>query len=64
MMANVLRGATYQGKGRNNLFAQDIPAEVNGMLLSAQAAGCIDFVLPLNKIATKLVKIDTRVAQD
>jgi hypothetical protein len=45
-------------------FAKDISAEVNGMPLSAQAQGCIDFVLPLDKIATKLVKIGTRVAQD
>src|ERR1019366_3863294 len=27
-------------------FAQDMSAEVDGMPLSAQAAGCIDFVLP------------------
>jgi two-component system CheB/CheR fusion protein len=35
-------------------FAQDISAEVGNMPLSAQAAGCIDFVLPLNKIPDKL----------
>jgi len=35
-------------------FAQDMSAEVNHMPLSAQAAGCIDFVLPLNKIPDKL----------
>jgi hypothetical protein len=34
------------------------------MGLSAPAAGCIDFLLPLDKIATKLAKIGTRVAQD
>ncbi len=38
-------------------FAQDISAEVNHMPLSAQAAGCIDFVLPLNKIPAKLKKL-------
>ncbi len=35
-------------------FAQDMSAEVDGMPLSAQAAGCADFVLPLNKIPAKL----------
>lgn len=35
-------------------FAQDMSAEVNHMPLSAQAAGCADFVLPLNKIPNKL----------
>ena len=35
-------------------FAQDMSAEVNHMPLSAQAAGCVDFVLPLNKIPAKL----------
>ena len=45
-------------------FAQDMSAEVNDMPLSAQAGDCIDFVLPLDKIATKLAKMATRVAQD
>ena len=31
-------------------FAQDMSAEVDGMPLSAQASGCIDFVLPPDKI--------------
>jgi two-component system CheB/CheR fusion protein len=35
-------------------FAQDMSAEINHMPLSAQAAGCVDFVLPLNKIPDKL----------
>ncbi|MBC7653319.1 MAG: chemotaxis protein CheB [Oligoflexus sp.] len=35
-------------------FAQDSSAEVNHMPLNAQAAGCIDFVLPLNKIPEKI----------
>ncbi len=38
-------------------FAQDMFAEVNHMPLSAQAAGCIDFVLPLNKIPAKLKRL-------
>jgi len=35
-------------------FAQDSSAEVGHMPLSAQEVGCIDFVLPLNKIPAKL----------
>ena len=35
-------------------FAQDMSAEVNGMPLSAQEAGCVDFVLPPEKIADEL----------
>ena len=38
-------------------FAQDMSAEVDFMPLSAQAAGCADFVLPLNKIPAKLKKL-------
>ncbi len=35
-------------------FAQDSSAEVGHMPLSAQAAGCVDFVLPVNKIPYQL----------
>ena len=35
-------------------FAQDMSAEVDFMPLSAQAAGCADFVMPLDKIPHKL----------
>ena len=35
-------------------FAQDTSAEVDFIPLHAQAAGCIDFVIPLNKIPAKL----------
>ncbi|MBA3665971.1 MAG: chemotaxis protein CheB [Bacteroidetes bacterium] len=38
-------------------FAQDMSAEVASMPLSAQTAGCIDFVLPLNKIPDKLKRL-------
>lgn len=38
-------------------FAQDMSAEVDYMPLSAQAAGCVDFVLPLNKIPDKLKQL-------
>ena len=38
-------------------FAQDMSAEVNHMPLRAQAAGCVDFVLPLNEIPGKLKRL-------
>jgi two-component system CheB/CheR fusion protein len=38
-------------------FAQDMSAEVDHMPLSAQAAGCVDFVLPLNKMPDKLKRL-------
>ena len=43
-------------------FAQDKSAEVNGMPLSAQASGCVDFVLPPDKIAGKLKRLASRSA--
>ena len=39
------------------IFAQDISAEVSGMPLSAQATGCVDFVLPPDKIPAELDKL-------
>ncbi len=36
-------------------FAQDMSAEVDSMPLHVQAAGLVDFVLPLNNIPAKLV---------
>jgi two-component system CheB/CheR fusion protein len=39
------------------VFAQDQSAEVNDMPLKAQASGCVDFVLPPNKISHKLMKL-------
>ena len=41
-------------------FAQDISAEVSGMPLSAQATGCVDFVLPADKIPAELDKLIAR----
>ena len=38
-------------------FAQDKSAEVDGMPLSAQASGCVDFVLPPDKIADELQRL-------
>jgi chemotaxis response regulator CheB len=45
-------------------FAQDMSAKVDGMPLSAQASGCVDFVLPPDKIAEELANIGARVSQD
>ena len=38
-------------------FAQDASAEVDGMPLSARATGCVDFVLPPDKISDELQTI-------
>jgi len=38
-------------------FAQDMSAEVDGMPLSAQATGCVDFVLPPDKIPDELQRL-------
>ena len=40
-------------------FAQDMSAEVDFMPLSAQASGCVDFVMPLDKIPGKLKSLAT-----
>jgi two-component system CheB/CheR fusion protein len=43
-------------------FAQDKSAKVDGMPLSAQASGCVDFVLPPGKIPHALqVRIPMKV---
>ena len=46
--------------GGGTTFAQDKSAEVDGMPLSAQATGCVDFVLPPHKIAGALHKMAQR----
>jgi two-component system CheB/CheR fusion protein len=38
-------------------FAQDMSAEIDGMPLSAQASGCVDFVLPPDKIPDELQRL-------
>jgi CRP/FNR family cyclic AMP-dependent transcriptional regulator len=43
-------------------FAQDMTAEVSGMTLSAQASGCVDFVLPPSKIPDALQRLISRIA--
>ena len=55
-------GCKYMKAKGGTTFAQDSSAEVSGMPLSAQASGCIDFVLPPDKIAEELAKIGARVA--
>ena len=42
------------------VFAQDKSAGVEGMPLSAEASGCVDFVLPPDKISDELGKIAGR----
>ncbi|MBC7366556.1 MAG: chemotaxis protein CheB [Undibacterium sp.] len=42
-------------------FAQDASAEVEEMPLSAQASGCVDFVLPPEEIPRKLQKLADRL---
>ena len=41
---------THGGK----IFAQDMTAEINQMPFNDQASGCVDFILPINKIPGKL----------
>jgi chemotaxis response regulator CheB len=43
-------------------FAQDMSAEVDGMPLSAQASGCVDFVLPPDKIPAELQRLVRTIA--
>ena len=44
-------------------FAQDQSAEVDGMTVSAQASGYVDFVLPPEKISAALSEIGVRFAR-
>ena len=43
-------------------FAQDLSADVDSMPLHAQASGCVDLVLPPDKISDELTKISTQFA--
>ncbi len=54
-------GCKYMKATGGTTFAQDASAEVGGMPLSAQAAGCVDFVLPPQDIARELARISRRV---
>ena len=44
-------------------FAQDASAEVDGMPASAQASGCVDFFLPVDKIPDELKRL-VKVGKD
>ncbi len=50
-------GCTHIKAKGGTTFAQDKSAEVSGMPLGAEAAGCIDFVLPPDKIPDQLLKL-------
>jgi len=51
------KGCSHIKKHGGTTFAQDLSAEVNGMPLSALATGCVDFVMPPEKIAEQLHKM-------
>ena len=42
-------------------FAQDVSAEVDSMPLSAQASGCVDFVIPIENIPEKLKSLAAEI---
>ena len=50
-------GCRHIKENGGTTFAQDTSAEVDGMPLSAQASGCIDFVLPPAKIPNALQRL-------
>ena len=50
-------GCKYIKAKGGTTFAQDMTAEVNRMPLSAQASGCVDFVLPPDKIPDELQRL-------
>jgi two-component system CheB/CheR fusion protein len=45
-------------------FAQDLSADVDSMPLHAQASGCVDYVLPPDKISDELTKIGASFAKE
>jgi len=47
-------GCKHIKKHGGKTFAQDSSAEIDSMPLSAQASGCVDFVMPVDKIPDKL----------
>ena len=48
------KGCKHIKENGGKTFTQDMSAEVDYMPLSAQASGCVDFVMPLDKIPDKL----------
>ena len=55
-------GCKYIKANGGTTFAQDRSAEVEGMPLSAQASGCVDFVLPPDKIPHELQRLVRTIA--
>jgi CRP-like cAMP-binding protein len=55
-------GCKYIKANGGTTFAQDRSAEVEGMPLSAQASGCVDFVLPPHKIPHELQRLVRTIA--
>jgi CRP-like cAMP-binding protein len=55
-------GCKYIKAQGGKTFAQDMSAEVDGMPLSAQASGCVDFVLPPGKIPAELQRFVRTIA--
>jgi two-component system CheB/CheR fusion protein len=51
------KGCKYIKAKGGITFAQDSSAEVDGMPHSAQASGCVDFVLPPDKISRELANL-------
>jgi two-component system CheB/CheR fusion protein len=50
-------GCKYIKAKGGTTFAQDMSAEAKGMPLSAQASGCVDFVLPPDKMPDELQRL-------
>jgi CRP/FNR family transcriptional regulator, cyclic AMP receptor protein len=60
--ADGTEGCKYIKANGGTTFAQDMSAEVEGMPLSAQASGCVDFVLPPDKIPYELQRLVRTIA--
>lgn len=50
-------GCKYIKANGGRTFSQDLSAEIDDMPLNAQASGCVDFVLPPNKIPSELQRL-------
>ena len=55
-------GCKHIKENGGTTFAQDMSAEADGMPLSAQASGCVDFVLPPGKIPAALRRLVRAIA--
>ena len=50
-------GSRHNKANGGTTFAQDMSAEVDGMPVSARASGCVDFVLPPEKMSAALQRL-------